>query len=194
VTGQFGMFPDRESRDAWVAQRDREIDAEAATLAHIGIAGPDDLCDKYGYLCHLYETGELPQPGEIGLLTSDDARAFADKMLVIMHGGPWRYGEAPQGHADTGFQAAFLTDPAALVFSFQSYTADVDPAGLFSGEGNTAVSPSLDVSAADRALAATGYARATEWSYTDDIWGAVVRPTAADGIVNDGRPGRSGSQ
>jgi hypothetical protein len=92
MSGQFGMFPDRETRDAWVAERDRLIAAEAATLAGIGITGSEDLCTKYGYLCHLYETGELPQPGEFGLLTSDEARAFADKVLTIMYGGPWRPG------------------------------------------------------------------------------------------------------
>ena len=88
--GRFGIFPDRETRDAWVALRDRRIAAEAAALARIGITGPDDLCAKYGQLCHLYETGELPEPGEFGLLTSVEARAFADKVLTIMHGGPWR--------------------------------------------------------------------------------------------------------
>ena len=93
MTGQFGMFPGRETRDAWVALRDRQIAAEAATLARVGITGPGDLCTKYGHLCHLYETGELPQPGEFGLLTSDEARAFADKVLTIMHGAPWRSDE-----------------------------------------------------------------------------------------------------
>ena len=87
MTGQFGIFPDRETRDAWVALRDRRIAAEAAALARIGITGPDDLCAKYGQLCHLYETGELPEPGEFGLLTSD---GYASSEYV---------GESPAGIA-----------------------------------------------------------------------------------------------
>jgi hypothetical protein len=44
---------------------------------------------KYGALCHLYMTGEVPGPGDLQH-TSDEARAFADGVLEIMHGGPWR--------------------------------------------------------------------------------------------------------
>jgi hypothetical protein len=90
MTGKFGMFDTEAERDAWVAERDRIIAAEAVTLAHIGITGPDDLVAKYSELCHLYETGQIRQPGEPGYLTSDEARAFADNVLTILHGGPWR--------------------------------------------------------------------------------------------------------
>ena len=75
-----------------------------------------------------------------------------------------------------GFQAAFLTHPAALTLDIQSYTADVDPASLLDGQDNTTSPPPLDTAAADRALAAAGYARHSDWTYTDDIWGAIIRP------------------
>jgi acetyl esterase/lipase len=89
--GKFGMFDTAEERDAFVAERDRLIAEEAAALAHIGITGPDDLVAKYSALCHLYEAGWVPEPGEI-LSTSDEAREFADRVLVIKHGGAWRSG------------------------------------------------------------------------------------------------------
>jgi hypothetical protein len=89
MTGKFGMFDTAEERDAWVAQRDRAIADEAATLAHIGITSADDLVEKYGALCHLYMTGEVPGPGDLQH-TSDEARMFADGVLEIMHGEPWR--------------------------------------------------------------------------------------------------------
>jgi hypothetical protein len=87
----FGMFETEEERDAWVAWRDRTIAAEAETLKGIGITGPDDFVAKYSALCHLYMTGEVPGEGEV-MHTSDEARAFADGVLEIMHGGPWRTG------------------------------------------------------------------------------------------------------
>jgi hypothetical protein len=65
------------------------IAAEAETLKGIGITGADDLVEKYGALCHLYMTGEVPGPGDLQH-TSDEARSFADGVLEIMHGGPWR--------------------------------------------------------------------------------------------------------
>jgi hypothetical protein len=83
------MFKTAEERDAWVAQRDRVIAAEAETLKGIGITGADDFVEKYGALCHLYMTGEVPGPGDLQH-TSDEARSFADGVLEIMHGGPWR--------------------------------------------------------------------------------------------------------
>lgn len=89
MSKSFGMFDTAEERDAWVAQRDRVIAAEAAALKGIGITSADDLVEKYGALCHLWMTGEVPGPGDLQH-TSDDARAFADGVLEIMHGGPWR--------------------------------------------------------------------------------------------------------
>jgi hypothetical protein len=89
VTGKFGMFDTAEERDAFVAERDRAIAAEAEALKDIGITSADDLVEKYGALCHLYMTGEVPGPGDIQH-TSDEAREFADGVLEIMHGGPWR--------------------------------------------------------------------------------------------------------
>ena len=85
----FGMFDTAEERDAWVAERDRKIAADAATLAHIGITGADDFVEKYAALCHLYMTGEVPGPDDV-IFTGDEARMFADGVLEIMHGGPWR--------------------------------------------------------------------------------------------------------
>jgi hypothetical protein len=71
--------------------------AEAETLKHIGITGPDDLAGKYAELCDLYERTVCKDFAESmpeGLkLTSDDARAFADRVLEIMHGGPYRAGD-----------------------------------------------------------------------------------------------------
>jgi hypothetical protein len=89
MTGKFGMFDTEEERDAFVAERDRLIAAEAEALKDIGITSADDLVKKYGALCHLYMTGEVPGPGDLQH-TSDEARAFADGVLEIMHGGPWR--------------------------------------------------------------------------------------------------------
>ena len=89
MTGKFGMFDTAEERDAFVAWRDQKIADEAETLKGIGITGPDDFVAKYGALCHLYMTGEVPGPGDIQH-TSDEAREFADGVLEIMHGGPWR--------------------------------------------------------------------------------------------------------
>ena len=89
MSKSFGMFDTAAERDAWVAERDRKIAAEAAALAGVGITGADDLVEKYGALCHLYMTGEVPGPGDIQH-TSDEAREFADGVLEIMHGGPWR--------------------------------------------------------------------------------------------------------
>jgi hypothetical protein len=77
-----------------------------------------------------------------------------------------------------GFRAVFLTGPAGLTFDYQTYTTDVDPADLFDGDGNSADPPPIDIPAADNALAVAGYIRVTDWNYTDDIWGAVVRPTS----------------
>lgn len=91
MTGKFGMFETAEERDAWVAQRDRLIAAEAETLKGAGITGPGDFVAKYAALCHLYMTGEVPGEDEV-TLSSDEARAFADGVLEIMHGGPWRTG------------------------------------------------------------------------------------------------------
>ena len=89
MTGKFGMFDTAEERDAFVAERDRVIAAEAEALKGIGITSADDLVEKYGALCHLYMTGEVPGPGDLQH-TSDEARAFADGVLEIMYGGPWR--------------------------------------------------------------------------------------------------------
>jgi hypothetical protein len=90
----FGMFDSAAERDAWVARRDAALAQEAAGLRHIGIADADDLAAKYGELCDLFERtwhglDLTPEPGDISL-TSDEARAAADRVLEIMNGGPWR--------------------------------------------------------------------------------------------------------
>lgn len=96
MTGKFGMFDTEAERDAWVAERDRLIDLEAGQLKDVGIKDADDLCGKYGALCDLFERiyhgwDLVPAPDD-PKMTSDEARAAADRVLEIMHGGPWRRG------------------------------------------------------------------------------------------------------
>jgi hypothetical protein len=74
---------------------------EVERLRHIGIKDYDDLGKKYGQLCSLYELGLMDEESAresaefisntgIGL-TGDEARAFADWVLIIMNDGqPWR--------------------------------------------------------------------------------------------------------
>ena len=92
MTGKFGMFETEAERDAWVAERDRRLAEEAEELKGIGIKNADDLVSKYSALCDLYEhvrawhgMDPVTDPFEV-LLTSDDARAFADRVLEIMQG------------------------------------------------------------------------------------------------------------
>ena len=92
---KYGAFNTEQERDAFVAWRDRTLADEAERLKGIGITGADDLADKFTRLCNLYETichtGELEdEDGEMLPLTSDNARAFATRVLEIMYGGPWR--------------------------------------------------------------------------------------------------------
>lgn len=87
--GPFGMFGDEAERDEWVAQRDAAIAAEAARCSRAGITDAEDLATKYGALCDLFERAWhglplTPGPGDFSM-TSDEARAAADRML-----GPWR--------------------------------------------------------------------------------------------------------
>jgi hypothetical protein len=91
-----GIFEAEEQRNAFIEWRDRTLAGEAERLKVIGITSVDDLTTKYGALCHLYETTfhddddeEILEVGDI-LLTSDDAREFADMVLQIMYGGEWR--------------------------------------------------------------------------------------------------------
>jgi hypothetical protein len=87
--GKYGMFETKEELDAFIAWRDKTIGEEAERLKGIGIKDQDDFIDKYSALCNLWETGEVADEDTI-ILTSDSAREFADKVLQIMYGGPWR--------------------------------------------------------------------------------------------------------
>jgi hypothetical protein len=92
--GPFGMFGGEAEHDEWVAQRDAAIAAEATRWSRAGITDAEDLATKYSALCDLFERAWhglplTPGPGDIGM-TSDEARAEADRMLGIMNGGPWR--------------------------------------------------------------------------------------------------------
>lgn len=88
MTGQFGMFDTEAERDAWVAERDRRIALEAEQLKGIGIKDADDLVSKYAALCDLYERArhgmDLTADPDDVLMTSDEARAAANRVLEIM--------------------------------------------------------------------------------------------------------------
>ena len=89
MTGKFGMFDTEAERDAWVAERDRRIALEAEQLKGIGIKDADDLVSKYSALCDLYERvrhGMDLDADPDFLMTSDEARAAADRVLEIMQG------------------------------------------------------------------------------------------------------------
>ena len=89
MTGKFGMFDTEAERDAWVAERDRRLAEEAEELKGIGIKDADDLVSKYSALCDLYERVlhgmDLTADPDF-LMTSDEARAAADRVLEIMQG------------------------------------------------------------------------------------------------------------
>jgi len=92
--GPFGMFGDEADRDAWVAQRDAAIAAEAARGSRAGITDAEDLATTYSVLCDLAERAWhglplTPGPGDTGM-TSGEARAAAGRMLDMMNGGSWR--------------------------------------------------------------------------------------------------------
>jgi hypothetical protein len=90
MTGKFGMFDTEAERDAWVAERDRHIALEAEQLEGIGIKDADDLVGKYSALCDLYERVrhgmDLTADPDDVLMTSDEAREFASRVLEIMQG------------------------------------------------------------------------------------------------------------
>ncbi len=94
--GNFGIFDTAEQRDAFNALCDEMLAKQAETLKVIGIKDADDMSEKFGLLCNLYETiyhcdGDLEDEyGEMLPMTSDEARAFADKVFQIMYGGAWR--------------------------------------------------------------------------------------------------------
>ena len=103
--GPFGMFGGEAEHDEWVAQRDAAIAAEAARCSRTGITDAEDLATKYSALRDLAERAWhglplTPGPGDFSM-TSDEARAAADRMLGIMNGGPWRADdEAGRGPGD----------------------------------------------------------------------------------------------
>lgn len=90
MTGKFGMFDTEAERDAWVAERDRRIALEAEQLKGIGIKDAADLVSKYSALCDLYERVRHDMDPAAGpddvLMTSDEARGFANRVLEIMQG------------------------------------------------------------------------------------------------------------
>ena len=68
-----------------MAQRDAAIAAEAARCSRAGITDAEDLATKYSALRDLAERAWhglplTPGPGDFGM-TSDEARAAADRML-----------------------------------------------------------------------------------------------------------------
>ena len=75
-----------------------QTEREAERLRDIGIKDGADLTHKYAQLCTLYELAVTDSPPDLDLhieladtfLSSDDARRFADRVLEIMHGAPWR--------------------------------------------------------------------------------------------------------
>jgi hypothetical protein len=88
MTGKFGMFDTEAERDAFVAERDRRIVQRAEQLKDIGIKDADDFVSKYGQLCELFESfrhGRSLNDDDF-LLTSDEARAAANRVLEIMQG------------------------------------------------------------------------------------------------------------
>jgi hypothetical protein len=97
MSGKFGMFDTEAERDAFVAERDRLLALEAERLKGVGIKDADDLCRKYGELCDLFERVlhgyDLDDDADFEM-TSDYAREAADRVLEIMHGGPWREGSS----------------------------------------------------------------------------------------------------
>lgn len=90
MTGKYGMFDTEAERDAWVAERDQRIADDALRLKGIGIKDAADLADKYGELCDLFERvihGWDLVPGcDDPRMTSDEARAAANRVLEIMQG------------------------------------------------------------------------------------------------------------
>jgi hypothetical protein len=105
-----GVFDSEAERIAFNELVERTQAEEAEHLKGVGITSVDDLNEKYGQLCNLWETGEILGPGDIGL-TSDEAREFADKVLIIMNGGPWRANLSPDERAL--FQKVFSRRPKA---------------------------------------------------------------------------------
>lgn len=90
MTGKYGMFDTEAERDAFVAERDRHLAQEAEELKGIGIKDVDDLVHKYAQLCDLFERvihGEdlIPESDDF-LMTSDEARSAASRVLEIMQG------------------------------------------------------------------------------------------------------------
>jgi len=126
-------------------------------------------------------TGYDPQHGQLHVAWDDGSTLSmlpgeGDQVRIVATSGE-------------GFQAAFLINPGpALAIDYQSYTTEVDPGDLFDEAGNFTDPAPIDISAADAALADAGYSRVTDWNYTDDIWGAVIRRTSSS------RPGRPGGQ
>jgi hypothetical protein len=91
MSGKFGMFDTEAERDAFVAERDANLARQAERLQGIGIKDADDLVAKYAALCDLFEGLPWRQHGpglDDGdfLLTSDEAREAADRVLEIMQG------------------------------------------------------------------------------------------------------------
>lgn len=86
-------------------------------------------------------------------------------------------GSTPHASPPGGFSAVFVVGVAgdAYELDWKAYTAKVDPADLFDGSDNSGPAPFLLVTAADAQIRAAGWARAGDWSFTDDIWGCVVR-------------------
>lgn len=69
---------------------------------------------------------------------------------------------------------AFITRHDPLTVEYLSYADDLDPAWLMSGLDNTVPAPEFSEAEADLILDVDGYERTGKWTYTDDIWCAVI--------------------
>jgi hypothetical protein len=84
--------------------------------------------------------------------------------------------KAPATHpAFPGFTGAFIEYDEGQPLTYIQYSGRVGPAVQFAGDQNTREPDPIDVPQRDAQLAADGYLRVGDWSWTADIWGCAVR-------------------
>jgi len=69
---------------------------------------------------------------------------------------------------------AFITRHDPLTIEYMSYVDDLDMSWLMTGEDNTVPAPEFSRAEADLILDIDGYTHLGQWTYTDDIWCAVI--------------------